>query len=137
MKKPEIAVEKFCTNNCAQAVLYAFAENFGLNKETALKISAGFGAGMGRTQSVCGAVCGAIMVIGLKFGDNMEITYQKTRDFIQKFKEVTTTVECKNLLDSCDLLTEEGQKYFKENGLKQKKCNEYVKLSCNILEKII
>lgn len=141
MKRTEIALEKFCNNhspyNCSQSVLCAFAEDFGLDKETAKRIAVGFGVGMGRTQSVCGAVGGAIIVIGLKFGGNIEITYEKTRDFIRKFKDAKMTIECMDLLAGCNLLTEEGQIYFKENELKQKKCSEYVKLSCEILEEII
>lgn len=141
IKKSDIAVREFnndhCSLNCAQSVLYAFAEDFGLNKEVAVKIAAGFGAGMGRMQSVCGAVSGAIMVISLKYGDNMEDTYKNTRTFIRKFKEKTTTIQCKGLLEGCNLLTEKGQIYFKDNKLKQKKCSEYVRLSCEILEEII
>ena len=37
---------------CAQAVLAAFCEDFGLDVETALKISTGFGSGMGRVLSL-------------------------------------------------------------------------------------
>lgn len=141
MKKSEIAVEKFnsilCYNNCAQSVFSVFAEDLGLDKETAVKIATGFGAGMGRMQSVCGAVSGAILAISLKYGNDMENTYKITRDFIQKFKETTTAVECMDLLDGCNLLTEKGQTFFKVNELKQKKCSEYVRLSCEILEEII
>ena len=34
--------------NCAQAVISAYCEPLGLDKKTALKVSCGFGAGMGR-----------------------------------------------------------------------------------------
>jgi Putative redox-active protein (C_GCAxxG_C_C) len=34
--------------NCAQAVLYGFSKESGLTDETALKISSGLEAGMGR-----------------------------------------------------------------------------------------
>jgi arsenate reductase len=141
MTKSEIALETFncsenCHYNCAQSVLYAFAEDFGLNKAMALKIACGFGAGMGRTQSVCGAVSGAIMVISLKYGENLELTYKKVREFIQKFKDKTLAIECNELLNGCNLLTDEGQKFFNENNLRQKNCNEYVKLACEILTEI-
>ncbi|GHU56637.1 hypothetical protein FACS189411_07790 [Bacteroidia bacterium] len=142
MNKAEIALNQFnsnnhCHYNCSQSVLYAFAEDFGMNKETALRISKGFGAGIGRTQSVCGAVSGAIMVIGLKYGDNTEITYKKVRDFIRQFKETTTTTVCMDLLNGCNLLTDEGQTFFNENRLRQKNCSKYVKLACNILEELL
>ncbi|MDR0844849.1 MAG: C-GCAxxG-C-C family protein [Tannerella sp.] len=142
MNKAEIAFNTFiCSNhghcNCAQSVLCAFAEDFGMNKGTALKIAGGFGAGMGRTQSVCGAVSGAIMAIGLKYGDDTEITYKKVRDFIRKFKEVTGATVCMDLLNGCNLLTDEGQRSFNENNMRINNCSEYVKLACNILEELL
>ncbi len=45
---------------CSQAVLAAYASDLDLPRETALKIAAGFGGGMGRSGEVCGAVSGSI-----------------------------------------------------------------------------
>jgi C_GCAxxG_C_C family probable redox protein len=89
---------------------------FKLDEETALKISCGFGAGMGRAQETCGAVTGAYMVIGLKYGKDKEKIYSKVREFTEKFKTKYKTTNCKVLLDGCDFLTEEGQKRFKEES---------------------
>ncbi|GAO29655.1 C_GCAxxG_C_C family protein [Geofilum rubicundum JCM 15548] len=46
--------------NCSQSVLSAYSEVLGFDKELALGVSCGFGAGMGRLQGTCGAVTGAI-----------------------------------------------------------------------------
>jgi C_GCAxxG_C_C family probable redox protein len=63
--KPEQAADTFKNGfNCAQAVFATYAEEFGIDRTEALKISCGFGAGMGRRQEVCGAVSGAILLIG-------------------------------------------------------------------------
>ena len=43
--------------SCSQAVLAAYCEQFGLDKELALKIGSGFGGGMHLDQA-CGAVTG-------------------------------------------------------------------------------
>ena len=51
--------------NCAQSVLAPFAPDYGLSEETALRISTGFGSGMGRLCDVCGALTGAFMAVGL------------------------------------------------------------------------
>ncbi|MBN1575631.1 MAG: C_GCAxxG_C_C family protein [Chitinispirillaceae bacterium] len=90
-----------------------------LSEDTALKIAAGFGGGMGRKQEVCGAVTGAIMVIGLLYGrgnndsqTKNETSYLKVRQFIDSFKKEYGTIVCKNLLNGCCLLTEAGQKEF-------------------------
>ena len=54
--------------NCAQAVLVTFAEELGMDRETASKLSLSFGAGMGGLREVCGACSGMFMCAGLKFG---------------------------------------------------------------------
>jgi C_GCAxxG_C_C family probable redox protein len=69
MTKPDDAAAYFNEGfSCSQAVVSSFSEDLGFDKETARKISCGFGAGMARTGNICGAVTGAMMVIGLKYG---------------------------------------------------------------------
>ena len=46
--------------NCSQSVVAAFAPQLGLTEEMALRLSAGFGAGIGRMREVCGAFCGVV-----------------------------------------------------------------------------
>ena len=54
--KAQQALETFRGNfNCAQSVLSAFAEELGLNKDTALKLATPFGAGMAYRQETCGS----------------------------------------------------------------------------------
>lgn len=53
--------------NCSQSVFLAFAGNYGVDEDTAAKISLSFGAGMGRLREVCGAVTGMFMVMGLHY----------------------------------------------------------------------
>ncbi len=50
--------------NCAQSVLCSCGAYTGLDEETALAISGGFGGGC-RCGEICGAVTGAVMVAGL------------------------------------------------------------------------
>ena len=50
--------------DCAQTVFSHFAEELGLDEETALKISAGFGGGMHKGD-MCGTVTGGLMALGL------------------------------------------------------------------------
>lgn len=51
--------------NCAQAVACAYCDLVGLDKETAYKMSEGFGFGMG-CMEMCGALSGAFMLAGMK-----------------------------------------------------------------------
>ena len=48
--------------NCSQSVVAAFAPQLGLTEELALRLSSGFGAGVGRMREVCGAFCGVVTV---------------------------------------------------------------------------
>ena len=54
--------------NCAQSVLYASCDRLSFDKDTALRVACGLGAGMGRKENVCGALTGGILALGLKHG---------------------------------------------------------------------
>ena len=60
-KAAELFLEGF---NCSQSVFTAFCDRFGMDEETAKRVSAGLGGGVGRMREVCGAVSGAAMVLG-------------------------------------------------------------------------
>ena len=55
--------------NCSQSVVAAFAPQIGLTEETALRLFAGFGAGIGRMREVCGAFCGVVTVLSMVYAD--------------------------------------------------------------------
>lgn len=55
--------------NCSQSVVAAFAPQLGLTEEIALRLSAGFGAGIGRMREVCGAFCGVVTVLSMVYAD--------------------------------------------------------------------
>lgn len=143
MKNSDIAVGKFKEGyNCAQSTLFGYAEKLNIDKNMALKIANGFGGGMGRKQEVCGAVSGAILVLGLMYGrgeneskEKQDLAYLKVRNLIDAFRKEFGTINCKELLSGCELLTEEGQKMFKESGLHDK-CCEYVRSAVRILDEI-
>ena len=91
--------------NCAQSTFCAFADDLGLDFETALKLSSSFGGGMGRLREVCGAVSAMFMIAGLKHGyttnnDDLikEKHYQLIQNLAQKFKEKNKTIICRELL---------------------------------------
>ena len=90
---------------CSQSVLMAFAEESGLDIETAKKVSSTFGAGMGRLRKTCGALTGAFMSIGLKYGNTMPDdmkakldSYDMVRELAKRFTEKHGTTECGELL---------------------------------------
>jgi len=128
--------------SCAPAVLAAYSEKFGLERDKALKIATGFGGGMHLGQT-CGAVTGAIMVIGLKYGktkadDNKakEKTFEITKRFADKFRARYGSIECKALL-CCDITTPEGLQEAKDKNLFTTICAEYVGTAAEILDEIL
>jgi len=126
--------------NCSQAVVSSFAGDFGIDKNAALKLAAGFGGGMGRMAQTCGAVTGAYMVIGLKYGATTgqdraakDLTYQKVRDFNDRFKARNRSLICKELL-KCDISTPSGFLEAKQEGLMTTMCPKLVQDAVEILE---
>lgn len=145
MNRSNIAVGLFLKGfNCAQSVIYAFCDDFKLEKDLALRLSSGLGAGMGRKGEVCGAVTGGIIVIGLKHGRGetndrkaKEFVYNKTSELMDRFESEHGTYICRRLLNGCDLSTTQGQAYFKENELLKKTCTPCVQSVVRILETIL
>jgi C_GCAxxG_C_C family probable redox protein len=138
----ETAISQFDNGfNCAQSVLSSFCDELNLDKEMALKLSCGFGGGMGRKQEVCGAVTGGIIAIGVKNSlgtkEDVEITYSKTRELMDIFSKTHGAYSCKKLLKDCDLTTEEGKKNFNDLDLKNKVCKQCITTVVGHLEKII
>lgn len=92
--------------NCAQAVMAAFYEDVGLDKDTAMLLTSSFGGGFARLREVCGAVSAMFMVVGLKKGfaapadqEAKMAHYQKLQDLASRFKEQAGSLLCRDLLD--------------------------------------
>jgi C_GCAxxG_C_C family probable redox protein len=126
--------------SCSQAVLAAYADRFGLDGRTALKLASGFGGGM-RMGEVCGAITGAFMVLGLAYGPDKpsdrqakERTYGLVRDFAETFKSRNGSIMCRELL-GFDLSTPAGQELAKNRGSFDR-CPELVREAVVVLEKI-
>jgi C_GCAxxG_C_C family probable redox protein len=142
--KSDLASEKFDAGyNCAQAVLFAFCGELGLDKDLALKVTTGLGGGMGHMQEVCGAVTGGILALGAKHGRAdgapraaTELTYAKTRELITRFKDLHGTCLCGELLPNCDLNTPAGQQKFKEQNLRNTVCMHCVRDAVRIVEEL-
>lgn len=101
-KARELFLEGF---NCSQSVFCAFCHRFDIDEDTAKKISAGLGGGIGRQREVCGAVSGAAMVLGsiaaATNGDDNKSkaeNYELVREFCERFKALHETIICRDLL---------------------------------------
>lgn len=90
--------------NCAQAVLGAFCEKYGLNSTQAMKLAGGMGAGF-CTGELCGAAAGATLVIGLRDGCLEADDPQAKRRcndgvcaFLSRFRELNGHIVCRDIL---------------------------------------
>jgi C_GCAxxG_C_C family probable redox protein len=144
MTKTEQAISLFKEGfSCSQAVLAAYAEDLGLARETALRISQPFGGGIAKSGDWCGAATGAFLVIGLKYGrvraDDeaaKDRTYALVREFVRRFKAKHGTARCNDLLD-CDIGSPEGQKTIAERRLHETCCEPLIRDAVAILGDIL
>ncbi len=145
MNAAEKAREKFLSGyNCAQSVLFGVLDRVGIDGDTALKASCGFGAGMGRNEEVCGAVTGGIIALGLKHGRGVgetreatEKTYLKVRDLMARFSQMRGSCICRKLLDGVDLQNEEGQARYKAADMHTTVCLPCVLSAVEITEELL
>lgn len=92
--------------NCAQSVLCALSNETGLDEETAILVSSGFGGGF-RSGMVCGAISGAVMAVGHALGkgdDRCGKAESKvadaTKNIVSEFKKKYFSADCSELIKS-------------------------------------
>jgi len=132
--------------NCAQSVLATFSQDYGLGEEAALKISTGFGSGMGRLCEVCGALTGAFMVIGLKhgrvisdgtkYGPNTETTYGLVAEVSRRFKDRNKSIYCRELIGH-DLSIPEEREKARQAGLFATTCSKCIQDAVELVEDVV
>ena len=122
---------------CSQSVLAAYAEEYGLMEEQALKLGTCLGAGM-RMGEVCGACTGALMVLGLVHDDpkNRMAANENSKWFLSAFRNANGSYLCNDLL-GCDVRTPEGVQYARDNHLFTEFCPKMVASAVKILEEIL
>ena len=127
---------------CSQAVLAAYAEEYGLTEEQALKLGTCLGAGM-RKGEVCGACTGALMVLGLLYGQyekgdtaSKQHAYAVAEQFLDRFAERNGSYRCNDLL-GVDIRTGEGVARARSLNLFTEFCPRMVADAVDILEQII
>lgn len=128
---------------CAESVLLAVSEHYGIRSSFIPSIATGFCSGTARTSGLCGAVAGGILSINLFSGrrspkDSVDENYTYVREFLQSFQEKFNTTNCAELI-GCELGTKEGQKKFKAENLKEE-CfqftQEATRIAMTIIERI-
>lgn len=119
MKKSEKSMNiRAKGSNCAQAVFAGFCEDYGIDLSAALKLTAGFGAGM-NCGEICGAASGGVLVLGLRYGNSdpsdkeqKKFCGKKTKEFLDIFKQKYSALTCREILATsnksiCNVLIKE------------------------------
>ena len=134
----EKAAALFATGlNCAQSVYCAFAEELGMDAETAAKVSAGLGGGVGRLREVCGAVTGATLVLGMKYGPDKTAVYEKVQEFAAIFKQEMGTIICRELLEGTGATSGGAPEARTPEYYKKRPCAEIVRFAADTVANLI
>jgi len=135
-KTAEIANKLFSSGfNCAESALLTVCEVLELKSDIVPKIATGFGGGVSRLGSICGALSGAIMAMGMVEGRNDPADsdaklnlYKKAMVLIDAFNAEFKNTDCRELT-GCDMLTEAGQKKFENEKIHEKICSKFVEFA--------
>lgn len=145
MSKAEKARELFLQGyNCAQATFGAFAEDYGLDLNVAMTLSAGLGGGIGRLRETCGAVTGATLAVSLAMGsfelnnpDAKTRVYEEIRKVVEIFEAKTGSIVCADMLG----VPRRGESATAEPRTKEyyekRPCSELVYIAAKAAEEII
>jgi C_GCAxxG_C_C family probable redox protein len=127
---------------CSQAVFGAFAPDFGLDEETAVRVASGFAGGM-KMGETCGALTGAFMALGLARAGETSRTVEGRAavgalvvECARQFRARQGGLDCRDIL-GCDISTEEGRQHAKERNLFKTRCVEAVRDAATIADTMV
>lgn len=102
------------------------------------KLATGFGGGIGRKGSLCGAFTGSIMAIGMKMGrvdpkdrETVSKVYDKCQQFWDQFEKEFGDVHCYSLIGFHLDDPEENKKWLATGG--REKCAHIVEKTAQML----
>ncbi len=112
-----------------------------MKNEIIPRIAAGFGGGIGRTGSVCGAVVGGVMAISLfkEYGNTVEdwMMLAKTCEkFSNRFEKEMGSINCRDLT-GLDLTKVEAMDGLMNSDIPQKVCMPAVALAHKLVTEIL
>lgn len=135
------AAELFLSGyNCAQSVAAAFAPETGLDESTVLRLSGGFGGGVGGLRNVCGAFSGLTLVYSLLHGydenDDLEAKkalYAAIQHMAARFTETHDTLICRSLLEKAGIEAKSVPSERTPAYYRERPCVRYVEACAGIL----
>jgi C_GCAxxG_C_C family probable redox protein len=120
----------------------SFRDEFGIKDSILPKLATGFGGGIGRKGSLCGAFTGSIMAIGMKMGradpkdkETVAKVYSTCQEFWNRFEKKFGSPLCFNLIGYRLDNEEERQKWLASGGME--KCSRVVEETAQMLCKFL
>lgn len=145
MTKGELAYNNFLKGyNCTQSITAAFAQELDLDEKTAVRLSGGFGGGVGRLREICGTFSGIVIVVSALYGysepkdfDGKKALYERIQYLAEKFREENGSIVCRELLglekaEGSAIPQERTPEYYKKRP-----CPELCSFAGDLLERYI
>ena len=116
--------------NCAESVFAAGLKHLNMDDEGLVpRLATGFGGGICRTKSVCGAFTGAVLVLGAKHGrtsidDDRDVLMGKVQELNDWFLKEFNSTNCYEIT-GLDFNTSEGMEKYK-SGIHKELCTGIV-----------
>ena len=124
--------------NWAESISLSFKEYFGIQDSIIPRLATGYGGGIGRKGSLCGAFTGSIMAIGMKLGrtdpkdrETVSKIYEKCQQFWYQFEKEFGSTLCYNIIGVHLDNEEERQKWLASGGME--KCAKIVEKTAQML----
>jgi C_GCAxxG_C_C family probable redox protein len=127
--------------NCAESVFFGVCQILGI--EVPVSCVTGFGGGVARTGSVCGALLGAIAAVGVYVGrtdpadEKAKVKcYSLGQEVVQGFMDEMDTTICKEII-GFTLGAEGGTRQYAQARLKETKCKQAITVAIEAAVKAI
>lgn len=126
--------------NCAQSVAAAFAPEMGMEERTVLRLSSGFGGGLGGLRVMCGTVSAMCMVMSCVHGyddaddfDGKKHLYATEQRMAARFTDRYGTLNCRELLTAAGVEVKNTPSERTPEYYRKRPCVRYAEACAGIL----
>lgn len=126
--------------NCAQSVMAAYCDIWGIAEADGLRLAAGFGGGVGGMRGTCGTVNAIVMLAGISKGyDKDDLAdkkdfYKTVTQCVGDFENRFSTVNCGELLLKAKIVAQNTPSQRDEKYYQSRPCTHFVEAACGIVE---
>ena len=140
MSTAKLALEIFDSGlTCSEAVAIAGMKRLGRQSDLVPRIATGFGGGLSRTKSVCGALTGGVLALSAAFGrdklgDDRDVLVSKVQTLVEGFRARFGSDNC-FALTGLDFNDPAAQAIYRQRVHVQ--CRSYVEYVCERLDDLL